>query len=184
MNTEPNQEPPINRAQLAHLVRLCIDAHSTEELALGFLRYEALRRVTTRAFGEMVRRALAGECFDDIVTESLLKWKTPSEPRRRKRGPEPQSVGLDMTKVKAALLRIEDKSAEGQRKEADRLRRLEAFCREVAENPDGQKKAPSAWSGHISAIPIPKKSPTESALRLCGQGQRIMMKNRIPRENE
>lgn len=184
MNTEPNQEPPINSAQLAHLVRLCIDANSTEELALGFLRYEALRRVTTRAFGEMNRRNLAGECFDDIVTESLLKWKTPSEPRLRKRGPEPQSVGLDMTKVKAALLRIENEKTRNDRMEADRLRRLEAFCREVAENPEGQKKDPSAWSGHISAIPIPKKPPTESALRLCGQGRRLMVRNRIPDENE
>jgi hypothetical protein len=59
------------------LVRLCVANHTPEELALGWLRYEALRRVNPRIFAEMNRRNLSGEFFDDIVTEALLSWKSP-----------------------------------------------------------------------------------------------------------
>jgi len=61
---------------LDRLVRLCIANHTPKELALGWLRYEALRRVNPRIFAEMNRRNLAGEFFDDIVTEVLLSWKS------------------------------------------------------------------------------------------------------------
>ena len=65
---------------LDRLVRLCVANRTPEELALGWLRYEALRRVSPRIFAEMNRRNLAGEFFDDIVTEALLSWKSP-EPK-------------------------------------------------------------------------------------------------------
>lgn len=60
---------------LDRLVRLCVANHTPEELALGWLRYEALRRVSPRIFAAITRRNLGGECFDDIVTEALMTWK-------------------------------------------------------------------------------------------------------------
>ena len=67
------------RAQLERLVQLCIANREPEELALGWLRYEALRRVNPRVFAEINRRNLEGEPFDDIVTKSLLSWKSESQ---------------------------------------------------------------------------------------------------------
>ena len=71
------QTDPLPAVPLDRLVRLCVANHTPEELALGWLRYEALRRVNPRIFAEMNRRNLAGEFFDDIVTEALLSWKSP-----------------------------------------------------------------------------------------------------------
>jgi hypothetical protein len=62
--------------ELEQLIRLCVADHTPEELALGWLRYEALRRVNPRIFSEMYCRNLAGEFFDNIVTEELLSWKS------------------------------------------------------------------------------------------------------------
>ena len=72
-----SQQPTAESRSLNGLVRLCVANHTPEELALGWLRYEALRRVSPRIFAEMNRRNLAGEFFDDIVTEALLSWKSP-----------------------------------------------------------------------------------------------------------
>jgi len=58
------------------LVSRLVADFTPEELALGFLRYEALRRVRAPRFSEMLRQNLAGEFFDDIVTDELLKWKS------------------------------------------------------------------------------------------------------------
>lgn len=60
---------------LDNLVALCVANHTPEELAMGWLRYEALRRVSPRIFAEIHKRNLSGEFFDDIVTEALLEWK-------------------------------------------------------------------------------------------------------------
>jgi hypothetical protein len=60
---------------VSSLIRLCIANHSPEELAIGWLRYEALRRVPPRIFAEISRRNLGREFFDDIVTDALLSWK-------------------------------------------------------------------------------------------------------------
>jgi hypothetical protein len=67
------------------LVRLCVANHTPEELALGWLRYEALRKVSPRTFAEMNRRNLAGEFFDGIVTEVLLSLDTEMQPIKQKR---------------------------------------------------------------------------------------------------
>jgi hypothetical protein len=77
-----NPKTPQASGSLDRLVRLCVANHTPEELALGWLRYEALRRVNPLIFAEMNRRNLAGEFFDDIVTEALLSWKSP-EPNVR-----------------------------------------------------------------------------------------------------
>lgn len=57
------------------LVRDCVNDNTPEELALGWLRYEALRRLNPRQFAELHRRNLAGERFDDLVTAELKQWK-------------------------------------------------------------------------------------------------------------
>ena len=60
---------------IGQLVVRAIAEHDVKELALGFLRYEALRRMNLNQLKELNQRNLAGERFDDIVTEELLKWK-------------------------------------------------------------------------------------------------------------
>ena len=72
-----NTKTPTASGSLDRLVRLCVANHTPEELALGWLRYEALRRANPRIFSEMNRRNMSGEFFDDIVTEALLSWKSP-----------------------------------------------------------------------------------------------------------
>ena len=85
METSTNAAPPV---ELDRLVRLCVANHTPAELALGWLRYEALRRVNPRVFAEMNRRNMAGEFFDDIVTEALLSWKSP-EPNAQSPSTQP-----------------------------------------------------------------------------------------------
>ena len=46
-----------------------------QELALGYLRYEALRRLKPREYAELCQKNLKGEWFDDLVDEEILKWK-------------------------------------------------------------------------------------------------------------
>ena len=60
---------------IGQLVVRAIAEHDMEELALGFLRYETLRRMNLNQLKEIHQRNLAGERFDNIVTEELLKWK-------------------------------------------------------------------------------------------------------------
>lgn len=62
-------------ATLGQLAVKCIAKHDVEELAIGFLRYETLRRLSPRQFAELHKRNLNGEPFDNMVTEELLKWK-------------------------------------------------------------------------------------------------------------
>lgn len=62
------------------MVRLAMSNHTPEELALGYLRYEAIRRMSPRTFGEIHRLNLSGRIFDDLVDEALKAWKWPQEP--------------------------------------------------------------------------------------------------------
>jgi hypothetical protein len=48
-----------------------------EELALGWLRYEELRRFSVAAYQCLVARNFEGENFDEIVTNELLKRENP-----------------------------------------------------------------------------------------------------------
>ena len=43
------------------------------ELALGFLRYEALRKLNSRQYEELHKRNLNGENFDGMVDELIVK---------------------------------------------------------------------------------------------------------------
>ena len=42
-------------------------ANSVDELAIGWMRYKAIRALTPLKFTDLVRRNLAGERFDDMV---------------------------------------------------------------------------------------------------------------------
>lgn len=44
-----------------------MQCHNGAECAIGFIRYEALRKLNARQFAELSRRNLAGEAFDDLV---------------------------------------------------------------------------------------------------------------------
>lgn len=69
-----------SRGCVQHLVRLVVANHTPEELALGYLRYEAVRRMSPRTFGELHRLNLSGKFFDDLVDEALKTWKQPNNP--------------------------------------------------------------------------------------------------------
>ncbi len=43
------------------------------ELVLGYLRYEALRKLSPRQYGELHKRNLKGENFDGMVDELIVK---------------------------------------------------------------------------------------------------------------
>jgi hypothetical protein len=66
-------------SSLDRLVRLVVSNHTPEELALGYLRYEAVRRMNPRTFGELHRLNLSGRFFDDLVDEALKTWKEPND---------------------------------------------------------------------------------------------------------
>lgn len=75
MNTTKTQ----SGSSLQRLVRLVVSNHTPEELALGYLRYEAVRRMNPRTFGELHRLNLSGRFFDDLVDDALKTWKEPND---------------------------------------------------------------------------------------------------------
>jgi len=66
---------------LKRLVRLLVANHTPEELALGYLRYEAVRKMSPRTFGELHKLNLSGKFFDSLVDEALQSWKQPGGER-------------------------------------------------------------------------------------------------------
>ena len=50
-----------------------IGACNLEELAIGYMRYKALRKLNPRQFNELNERNLAGEFFDDMVDELVVR---------------------------------------------------------------------------------------------------------------
>ena len=44
-------------------------ANSVEELAIGWMRYKALRALTPQQYHMLIARCMAGERFDDMVDE-------------------------------------------------------------------------------------------------------------------
>ena len=67
------------RHSVQRLVRLLVANHTPEELALGYLRYEAVRKMSPRTFGELHKLNLSGKFFDSLVDEALQSWKQPNE---------------------------------------------------------------------------------------------------------
>jgi len=51
--------------------------HTAPELALGFLRYEALRALTTYEHAKLRERNFKGERFDDMIDELVFKKANP-----------------------------------------------------------------------------------------------------------
>ena len=62
-------------APLTKAVNKVIAERTPDELALGWLRYEALRKLNPRQYGELHARNLAGENFDAMVTAIVAKGK-------------------------------------------------------------------------------------------------------------
>jgi len=50
--------------------------YTPRELALGWLRYEALRKLTPRHYAELCSRNLNGENFDQMVTDLIANETT------------------------------------------------------------------------------------------------------------
>lgn len=65
-------ENPIDR-----LVEMIVANHTPKELALGYLRYETVRRLSPRHFGELHKLNLSGQIFDDLIDQELKAWKEP-----------------------------------------------------------------------------------------------------------
>ncbi len=47
--------------------------HIESELVLGYLRYEALKKLNPRQYEELNKRNLNGENFDEMVDELIVK---------------------------------------------------------------------------------------------------------------
>jgi len=75
-------EPERSAGSLERLVRLLVANHTPEELALGYLRYEAVRKMSPRTFGELHKLNLSGKFFDSLVDEALQSWKQPNDKLR------------------------------------------------------------------------------------------------------
>lgn len=67
-------KPESKKGKIAQLVSMCIANHTPQELALGWIRYEAVRKMHPRNFAEIHKRNLAGEFFDDIITDCLIDF--------------------------------------------------------------------------------------------------------------
>jgi len=64
---------------IEQLIAETIAERTPEQLALGWLRYEELRKFSTAAYQCLIARNLQGENFDEMVTVELLKRKIPNE---------------------------------------------------------------------------------------------------------
>ena len=73
MKTEKIERENVN---LNNKIKLAISNHTPEDLAIGYLRYEAVRRMNPRTFSEIWRQSLRGISFDDIV-DGALWWNEP-----------------------------------------------------------------------------------------------------------
>lgn len=67
-----NPEAGSPRQALEKLVSQAVKAHTPEELALGWLRYERVRKFNAKEFGDIYRESLQGQFFDKLITEKIL----------------------------------------------------------------------------------------------------------------
>lgn len=63
--------------KIDRLIQLAVANHTPEELALGWLRYETVRKLNARAFAQLCKHNLNGKCFDSLVTEAIDEWADP-----------------------------------------------------------------------------------------------------------
>jgi len=66
---------------IEQLIAETIADRTSEQLALGWLRYEELRRFSVAAYQCLVARNLDGENFDEMVTIELLKRENSNKTR-------------------------------------------------------------------------------------------------------
>ena len=66
---------------IEQLIAETIVERTPEQLALGWLRYEELRRFSVAAYQCLTARNLDGENFDEMVTNELLKRENSNKTR-------------------------------------------------------------------------------------------------------
>ena len=67
---------PLSNEQRGNLLLLAHDVHHNrpwDELALGYLRYEALRKLNCHEVEDLHKRNMYGDNFDDMVDELVLR---------------------------------------------------------------------------------------------------------------
>ena len=64
-------------SRFCELFNKVFNERNPTELAMGWLRYEAIRKLNPRQFDELYRRNIAGENFDTMVDQ--LFWKKLNE---------------------------------------------------------------------------------------------------------
>lgn len=76
---------PTSDEQLVILISKIQREKSADELALGFLRYEALRKLSPRAYGELHSKNInvPGAFFDTLVDELIVGKSEPEETKPR-----------------------------------------------------------------------------------------------------
>lgn len=68
-----------DNSNIERLVNKIVASKTPTELAIGYLRYETLRRLKPRVFSELHSLNLAGRPFDDLVDEAMREWRGPVE---------------------------------------------------------------------------------------------------------
>jgi hypothetical protein len=63
------------KEELDRLVTSAMKSHNTRQLALGFLRYERLRKMNPMQFAKLHAENITGRPFDFIVDESVVAWR-------------------------------------------------------------------------------------------------------------
>jgi hypothetical protein len=64
-----------NREKLERLVVKAMEDHFDRELALGFVRYERLRKMNPNQFAKLHEENMKGKPFDHLVDEAVLAWR-------------------------------------------------------------------------------------------------------------
>ncbi len=63
----------LGKSNITPQVQQALATRQPAELALGWLRYEALRKLTPRQFGDLYRLNLRGRAFDELVDDLIKK---------------------------------------------------------------------------------------------------------------
>jgi hypothetical protein len=64
------------KSKIEQLVSTCVASrfHTLKELAIGYLRYKAIRKINPQQFLEIYERNLNGEWFDDIIDNLIVQF--------------------------------------------------------------------------------------------------------------
>lgn len=61
---------------LSNIIQTVITSFNSKELALGWLRYECVRKMNARQFAELCELNLKGANFDELVDNAIIEWKS------------------------------------------------------------------------------------------------------------